>query len=400
VPGAGHAEVDRRLARLERPTEALSESSVDLFVASPEICEAAGKTILYGLVPVTSSEVSEAPAAAAYRPQDVQALLPTYLKAATRTKELPRAGRTIGATALDGLNLALRDDRLLRDYADLLRLLKFVFGAFDDSSRGRALLQALNHIRLPFDPPALTPGYPAGFDPGAATPQQQSLVERFTRPAGDELRKAAAVLLDRTPGQSVQMPSRWPSVSATQAAAIASAVQSGLEARLAAVGPRQPRFSDPNRRYQARAFVRVIHSEDCPPETIWSDYGEPFTIAAWYESGALPPIEIALPNVTDPNVLRNLKPNVAFSMPESVFNFLNGLGKDSLTGSLPALGGGGAGGGGGGGGLGIMWICSFSIPIITFCAFLVLNIFLTLFDIVFFWLLFIKFCLPFPRRTD
>jgi hypothetical protein len=370
----------------------LSESSVELFVAPPEICAAAGKTILYGLVPVTSTEVSEAPETTSYRPEDVQALLPTYLKAATRTKELPRAGRTLGTTALDGLNPGLRDDRLLRDYADLLRLLKFVFDAFGDSSHGRALFQALNQIRLPFDPPPspLTLDYPPGFDPGAATPQQRSLVERYTRPAGDELRRAAAVLVDRAPGQSIQMPSRWPSVSTAQAAAIASAVKNGLDARLAEVGPRQPRFGDPNRRYQARAFVRVIHSEDCPPETVWSDYGEPFTIALWYESGALPPIEIALPNVTDPNVLRNLKPNVAFSMPENVFNFLNGLGKDALTGSLPGLGGGG---------LAIGWICSFSIPIITFCAFLVLNIFLTLFDLVFFWLLFIKICLPFPRRN-
>ena len=43
------------------------------------------------------------------------------------------------------------------------------------------------------------------------------------------------------------------------------------------------------------------------------------------------------------------------------------------------------------------WICSFSIPIITLCAFIVLNIFLTLLHLVFGWLFFIKICLPFPK---
>jgi hypothetical protein len=42
------------------------------------------------------------------------------------------------------------------------------------------------------------------------------------------------------------------------------------------------------------------------------------------------------------------------------------------------------------------WICGFSIPLITICAFFVLNIFLTLLNIVFFWLPFIKICIPLP----
>ena len=44
----------------------------------------------------------------------------------------------------------------------------------------------------------------------------------------------------------------------------------------------------------------------------------------------------------------------------------------------------------------IQWICSFSLPIITLCAFIVLNIFLSLFNIIFNWLMFIKICLPIP----
>ena len=44
------------------------------------------------------------------------------------------------------------------------------------------------------------------------------------------------------------------------------------------------------------------------------------------------------------------------------------------------------------------WICGFSIPIITICAFIVLNIFLVLLNLLFFWLPFVKVCIPFPRK--
>ena len=36
-------------------------------------------------------------------------------------------------------------------------------------------------------------------------------------------------------------------------------------------------------------------------------------------------------------------------------------------------------------------------PVITICAFIVLNIFLTLFNLIFGWLFFIKVCIPFPK---
>ena len=39
-------------------------------------------------------------------------------------------------------------------------------------------------------------------------------------------------------------------------------------------------------------------------------------------------------------------------------------------------------------------ICSFSIPIITICALIVLMIFVSLLNIVFWWLPFFRICLP------
>jgi hypothetical protein len=56
-------------------------------------------------------------------------------------------------------------------------------------------------------------------------------------------------------------------------------------------------------------------------------------------------------------------------------------------------------GAGGGAGMSLGWICGFNIPLITICAFFVLNIFLSLLNIVFFWLPFIKICIPFPMPS-
>jgi hypothetical protein len=78
-------------------------------------------------------------------------------------------------------------------------------------------------------------------------------------------------------------------------------------------------------------------------------------------------------------------------MPESLFNVLQANTVKGLT---------EGNGSQGGPGIGLGWICSFSIPIITFCAFIVLNIFLSLFDVIFRWLLFIKICLPVPAPAS
>jgi hypothetical protein len=47
--------------------------------------------------------------------------------------------------------------------------------------------------------------------------------------------------------------------------------------------------------------------------------------------------------------------------------------------------------------LGIQWICSFSLPVITLIAMILLMIMISLLNIVFFWLPWVRICLPFPR---
>ena len=138
-----------------------------------------------------------------------------------------------------------------------------------------------------------------------------------------------------------------------------------------------------------RAFVRLKPEGTCPAHTEWSAYSEPFVIAPWYEGSGAPPVQIPLPDVTDRDLLRSLKPNVAFELPPALQNLLVGNPKDLLEGK-PS----------GGGGFTIGWICSFSLPIITICAFICLNIFLSLFDLIFRWMFFIKICIPFPKRSE
>jgi len=57
----------------------------------------------------------------------------------------------------------------------------------------------------------------------------------------------------------------------------------------------------------------------------------------------------------------------------------------------PSAGGGPCAGGG--------MVCSFSIPIITICALIMLILIVKLLDIIFFWMPFFQICLPLPKFT-
>ena len=96
---------------------------------------------------------------------------------------------------------------------------------------------------------------------------------------------------------------------------------------------------------------------------------------------------ISLPDL-DRDTVKKIKPNVAFKVPPRLAAMLNRTKLEDLldgTATLPNSG------------ITLGWICSFSIPIITLCAFIVLNIFLVLLHLAFWWLFYIKICLPFPK---
>lgn len=353
----GHREINRLLAIHTGQAAALREQEAPLFVAPPDICRATGRTLLYGVIPVTSSEMSESPTFPVFTDKDLEGHLHRYLTAGG-PRPFPFAG-----SALSALN---QDDSALADFMVLLKQLAIEFDAFGGTVAAQALFAGLNNISF--------------------------VREQGSIKAGDFLKAASTVLLERDlsgAAASQTMPNEWPKMTDSQALGLAKLVLGTMQTRLSQVAGGQGRFGEEGRRYRVRAFVRVKHDDRCPPETVWSDYSEPFTIAPWYDNNGAPPVQIALPDVTDKGFLKRLKPNVAFALPEGLFNLLQGDAKQLSDGK-----------GSTGPKLGIQWLCSFSIPLITICAFIVLNIFLQLFNLVFQWLLYIKICIPIPGRKS
>jgi hypothetical protein len=131
-----------------------------------------------------------------------------------------------------------------------------------------------------------------------------------------------------------------------------------------------------------------------------------FQLAAFFDPEAPSrPIRIGLPVDTTPAGLRKFDKNTAFVMSDtlcgqvakmnsmtfadlimSVLPFP--LHKDLSTGDMKPCGSGGTAFG---------MVCSFSIPIITIVALILLIIFVKLLDIIFFWMPFFQICLPLPK---
>jgi hypothetical protein len=299
-------------------------------------------------------------------------------------------------------------DGKLDSYVNLLRQLTFELDAFGDSAESTALFALLERIQIPLErrpyPYHNQPYSPAYYD---VWPK---------RSAGAMLRQHAEVLVhrqeqpERRSGESwpghprVQLPPAWAPISPALANDIAHAAKKVLDARVASlIQPRSARFDQrlrpakaarPGRydesgpMYRIRAFARVREHDHCPTRTVWSDASAPFSIAPWYEGIGAPPVQIALPDPQDREFLARLKPNVAFAVPGNLFDMLQSNDPKALL-----------AGKGQKGSLELDWICGFNIPIITICAFIVLNIVLSLLDIFLRWMMLVKVCIPVPRKS-
>jgi len=376
---AGNREINRRLQLWKQNSAPLSEAFTPLFIAPPEVCQSAHRTILYGVVPVTSSDLSEPPPPD--KPGETSAGLPRLDTGELQEKmreHLPffLQQRKTGALPIvpragEILDFTDAADSQLQAFILNLRQLKFEFGAFETNENSQALFGELNQLKI---------------DPDK-------------RPLGEFLRDATAILIDlegkgSTP-RTVRMPATWPVVDRAQENRILNRVMAILNSQLESLTTSEGRFEYASSRYRLRAFVRVKRGDGCPPKIFWSDYSEPFRIVPWFEASGMPPVKITLPDPFDKDFLGRLKsngifkPNVTFVVPERLFNLLNKNSPDDfLKGSASE----------GGFQLGLDWICGFNIPIITLCAFIVLFIFLLLLNLIFWWLPFIKICIPFPKK--
>lgn len=354
---AGHPAITALLRQREADWNRWEETVVPLFTAPPDACEAAGATLLYGVLPLTSSEraenAGEAPRADA---EGVAAMIPPSLRPGTyslpsvvKPDELPA-----DPAAQAAFLARIGDVSLLRG-----------IGAFDESAEAEHLLAHLNAVGV--------------WNAGDAKRQQ-------TRRLGDVLKSAAAVF-ERDDARSIGAAAEWTAPAGAWQQELRRRVEPLVNRRVDEMTASVGRFDRPGALYQVRAFVRVRQCEECPPVLVWSEPGEPFSIVPWYEAGDAAPVRIALPEAKLSEMAK-LKPNVAFQVPASLQDALAGMKiKKPLE-----IGKGSAG-------ITVDWICGFSIPLITLCAFIVLNIFLQLLNIIFWWLPFIKICIPIPRKS-
>ncbi|MDB5813784.1 MAG: hypothetical protein JWN23_901 [Rhodocyclales bacterium] len=396
----GVADIDSKLMGYaqENSDNLLNEAITPMYVAPPDVCADAAKTLFYGIVPTSSSELSEAdaeflpPGDDSFGPQSAgfQAHLVDALRGAEM--DLPFPGETLVAGWFQASQMpgdvppagvsqdqfdALQQDPTTSDGATarsmtrfimLLRQLGSEFNVFEGGKEVDDLRKLLKKIDLPL------------------VLQDDDTTQRTVQ-AYDFLSRASTVLLEQGAASgSMEMPESFPALSARDSVKLAAALHKAMLARLAAVKGKAGRFDEPNAQYVLRAFVRlkpmVVGGPKC---IVWSDYSDPFVIAPWYDGAGAPPLQILLPDASDRDMLKSLKPNISFVVPAAMQNLLNGKSDDLMKGN------------GSTSGPGLAWICSFNIPIITICAFIVLNIFLSLFNIVFGWMFFLKICIPFPK---
>jgi hypothetical protein len=365
----------RALIAGSRPDLAPAEEVIPLFLAPPDICEARGRTILFGVVPVVSSErVDEAPPRLDYarHPQraEFERHLSEFLKARAPT-DLPRGGQALAAgwNVLSQVESGDPDQPRLRAIGLFLQQVQTELGVREGGAKAETLMGLLAGIELP-------------------TRRDSAGRTTATVDAATFVRRASAILLEGAAnGDGFAMPLAWPRVDSGPGGRLAEAALECLSDQHSRLSARAGKFDDRADQFALRAFVRVRGHDGCPDTLLWSSYSEPFRVAAWWD-GDGPVTKISLPDLSQ---LKKLKPNVTFEMPPSIANLLRGDMKklSDGEGSEDDLKG-----------LELGWLCSFSIPIITLCAFIVLNIFLSLFDIVFRWMAFIKICIPIPKQAE
>jgi len=378
---SGNATLDTLLAAraANRPAEAVHR----LYPLPPALNDAARRTLLWGLVPTGDApRPATAPAvdyAAARAPGTVRndfiAHLSPYLRRAGSVRELP-PGRFDAAwldaplqLPADAPEVAGGSELQRAQFAAFVRQLALEFDiAAPRAAALRALLDEVPLLRL------RVPAVPPGFDPYRRVDTSNFLV-------------ACARLVAEPDAVSVDMPERFGPLPEGWTARFADAALDLLQQRADGLRTLQGGFDDSAALYALRAFVRVRRDDGCPPLLVWSEPTPLFRIAPWYASTGAPQARIALPPF-DRDSLQAMKPNVAFELPPSLQNLLaNNAPADLLDGK-----------GKEGGGLGIGWLCSFSIPIITICAFIALNIVLSLLNLFLRWMPFVKICLPIPTK--
>jgi len=378
LPRTGNAAIDAALAGRLLP--ASSETLQKLYPLTPDVCAHARRTLLFGLVPASEAQRTQRGAAVDY--SDLHAAGPArddfidhlspYLRRTGSARALPAPRGQFDASWLnddDAFEANAPDpgtDNLLRaQFTAFVRQLALEFEL--GSPRAAPLVQLLDELTVV---EAAVPGV---------------IVTRREFGAADFLVACARVVTDPD-APAVPMPDALEAIPDGWIERFVDAALAVLEARSGEMRTLEGRYDD-DALFAIRAFVRVKGGPGCPGRLVWSEMTPLYRIAPWHASTGSPMTRIALPSINAAS-LKAMKPNVAFELPPDLQSLLARSSPKSLL----------AGKGRQGSDVGLAWLCSFSIPIITICAFVALNIVLGLLDIVFQWIALVKICLPIPRK--
>jgi hypothetical protein len=142
----------------------------------------------------------------------------------------------------------------------------------------------------------------------------------------------------------------------------------------------------------ATYVIRCVYERpDCPDPTVVSNPTAEFHIGGFFDLDApARRVHIAMPVDTSIADLRKFKKTVSIALSDQLKQQMSRISelKDMTSGTLAA-----------GEPLDVGMLCSFSIPIITICALMVLMIFLSLLNIIFFWLPFFRICFPISLKS-
>ncbi|HEX8238984.1 MAG TPA: hypothetical protein VF574_04505 [Allosphingosinicella sp.] len=366
----------RALIAKSKPPSLLGEETIPLHLPPPEVCAALKRTVLFAVIPVASDDRSDEPPPAldysalpAPQRADMELHLSEYLKQRPKLA-LPNAGEALSRDwNVLGRPTADPDWPRLNALGIFLQQMLVELDAEGTGPAPRALMALLRQIVLPTRRDAQ--GHVTASIDAAAF-----------------ILKAAPILVGGEANPSgFAMPLEWPRVDQAMGARLTRAALDCLSARHAQVASSPGKYETLSDQYAVRGFIRIAGHDGCPDRLVWSGFSERFRIAAWWD-GDGSGTKITLPDMSQ---LKKVKPNVSFEMPPAIANLLKGDMKKLADGE---------GSEDDTKGLELGWLCSFSIPIITLCAFIVLNIFLSLFDLIFRWMLFLKICIPIPKKAD
>ena len=186
----------------------------------------------------------------------------------------------------------------------------------------------------------------------------------------------------------------------TTASTLRDAVHAALQEYDAATGTPDPITVEPvqpfdapkydlrgTTRYQLRCVYQQPQCAPLHPDVV-SEPTREFAIASFFDTDApARPIHITLPFDTSIASLRKSPKNISFLISNELRAQMNRVSdaKEALKGNI-----------GSSEELDLGFICSFSIPIITICALILLMIIISLLNIIFWWMPLFRICFPIP----